>query len=524
MDETLNTNVTQSKDVSAFGERDARRVGAAAERIQRAGDFVIIESQNRSLRDHYVKQILSLVFTNHPGLAVRRCKKERDWMIATLNAALEKKQAASDDEGSSNLSEIWVVDLNNSDDFELLKLAQTLVAQFAEGGVCMIVSCSGAVKDHPLFERWAARLAIPVWSFQVPDSGAIRTFLDQEAEAGAVNQARQLVSQLESALPKAPVVLIEDSLLYERQPISKSPEISNPVLDMKTERVVPIKAEKMLASEPESVVFREKLKMASKIKSGTKSIEVKTDFVSRVKLVSFAAILLVVSVGTVSLIINDSAINWVEKKISAIEFPAWAVLSKSIFTDGENLVVGTSPLVKEPKKSAQVSSDLNDADSILKKVNEAVTSIGVNVPHGILKLDQNVKRPVEPQLPVTAQLEMQFGLEDEGHGGGFLNAREQRGSAKVIQKKVNPEPQKLGYFAQLAAFKSKSSANGWRRSRMSVLPATSLVEKKGGLWAVVSGPFDSKEAAERAFSQREIKIYVVEASDLKLGFSGTNKT
>jgi hypothetical protein len=59
---------------------------------------------------------------------------------------------------------------------------------------------------------------------------------------------------------------------------------------------------------------------------------------------------------------------------------------------------------------------------------------------------------------------------------------------------------------------------------MSVLPATSLVEKKGGLWAVVSGPFDSKEAAERAFSQREIKIYVVEASDLKLGFSGTNKT
>ena len=74
MDENLNSNTKPSEEVSAFGERDASYVNEAVQRLRGSGDVVVIESPNHALRDHYVKQILSLSFLERPGLTVHRCK------------------------------------------------------------------------------------------------------------------------------------------------------------------------------------------------------------------------------------------------------------------------------------------------------------------------------------------------------------------------------------------------------------------------------------------------------------------
>ena len=88
-----------------------------------------------------------------------------------------------------------------------------------------------------------------------------------------------------------------------------------------------------------------------------------------------------------------------------------------------------------------------------------------------------------------------------------------KSTPEVVDRKLRP----VDYFAQLAAFSSRTSAQRWRQSRQNILPKTSLVEKKGGLWAVVSGPFNSGQLAESAFLQERISVYVIKGNNLKLG-------
>ena len=48
------------------------------------------------------------------------------------------------------------------------------------------------------------------------------------------------------------------------------------------------------------------------------------------------------------------------------------------------------------------------------------------------------------------------------------------------------------YFAQLGAFGTKNAALGWQLIRSNGLPKTFVAEKSIGLWAVLSGPFESR--------------------------------
>ena len=151
MDKIIVSNSTHREEVSSFGDRDARYVGAAVEALNKPGDIVVIEAQHRSLRDHYVKQILSVLFAASAGVVVNRCKKERDWMISAINQALIKNKVEGKDLSQSKLSEVWIVDLSSSEDFELLKLARTLVSQFEDAGVCLLVSCSPSITNQDNF-------------------------------------------------------------------------------------------------------------------------------------------------------------------------------------------------------------------------------------------------------------------------------------------------------------------------------------------------------------------------------------
>jgi hypothetical protein len=522
MDEILVPNLTRSEDVSAFGERDARHVGAAAERIQRPGDFVVIESQHRSLRDHYVKQILSLVFTNHPSLVVRRCKKDREWMISTINNALAKKKTSSNMERSSDLTEVWVVDLGSSEDFDLMKLAQTLVAQFAEGGVCMIVSCSLAVTDHPLFRRWAARLAIPVWSFELPDSDAMKLFLDQEADAGAVNQARQLVNELELAVVRPPVAIKEETFWSEHHPKVGLDVMTNSVVQLKAERIVPFAAKETLGPLQAGQSFNEELKKAAKSKLTEVKPEIVKNALPFAKIGLFASMIFLLSIGTVSVLINDSAIRWAEQKFLEIDLPKWETLVESSVNQKS---ISLSEITSEEeglKTDPQLLKNEMISEPTVVKVHEEEASINKN---GLqVMLDLGGQKPEVSRVVRLSRSSQRPGLALEKDqkmkvSNSFVNTRRVEPLVKSLSETVDRKLRPVDYFAQLAAFSSRSSAQMWRRSRSNILPKTSVVEKKGGLWAVVTGPFNSEKSAESAFSQKGISVYVVKGNDLKLGFN-----
>jgi hypothetical protein len=520
MDEVVVPHLTRSEDVSAFGERDARQVGAAAARIQRPGDFVVIESQHRTLRDHYVKQILSLVFTSHPSLVVRRCKRDREWMIATINNALEKKEGSPSIAGSSELTEIWVVDLNSSEDFDLVKLAQTLVAQFAEGGVCMIVSCSPVVTEHPLFRRWAARLAIPTWAFELPDSDAMKRFLDQETQTGAANQARQLVNELELSLVNSPVAIKEETSLSDHYSKVDLNSAVNSAVQSKAERIVPLAAKETLGSLQPEKSFNQELKNAAKLKLTEVKLETAKNTMSFAKVGVYASVIFLLSLGTVWVLINESAFRWLEQTVLEIELPKWETLVG--FSVNQELI-SPSDLVSEEdrlKAASQWSTNENASTPIVEESYEEETSINKNELQVILDLGDQL-----PEISRAGRTSRSFevsglALEKDQKmklSNSSLKAKTLRSSVKLMSEVVDQKLRPVEFFAQLAAFSSRSSAQIWRRSRSNILPKTSVVQKNGGLWAVVSGPFNSEKLAESAFLQKRISVYVVKGNDLKLG-------
>ena len=521
MDEILVPNLTRSEDVSAFGERDARQVGAAAERIQRPGDFVVIESQHRTLRDHYVKQILSLVFTSHPGLVVRRCKKDREWMIATINNALEKKKSFPSVEGGSKLAEIWVVDLNSSEDFDLVKLAQTLVAQFAEGGVCMIVSCSLAVTEHPLFRRWAARLAIPTWAFELPDSDAMKRFLDQETQTGAANQARQLVNELELALVKPPVAMKEETSLSDHYSKVGLNGAASSVVQLKAEKIVPLADKETLGTLESDKSFNQELKNAANSKLTAVKLEPSKNTMPFSKIGIFASMIFLLSLGTVSVLINDSAFRWMEQRVLQIELPKWETLMD--FSVNQELISLSEISSEEEglKAALQLSKNEKLSMPIVEKSYEEKASISKNELQVILDLGS--QRPDISRAGRRSSSFKRSGLILEKDqkiqvSSNSLKPSKDSASVKLVSEVVDRKLRPVDYFAQLAAFSARSSAQMWRRSRSNILPKTSVVEKNGGLGAVVSGPFNSEQAAEKAFSKKKISVYVVKGNDLKPGF------
>jgi len=196
MDKYVAPNFNRKEAVSSFGEVDAGYIDNAARALKKAGDVVIVEAQHRPLRDHYVKQIMAQLLALCPHILVNRCRKDRDWMVAAINQAFVKNKVSGEKRRAGRLNEVWILELSSSEDLGILKLAQTLVSQFEEAGVCVLVSCSSSLTSLPEFSRWSNRVEIPVWQFEVPGASEITAFLEQEAQNGAINQARKLVDQL----------------------------------------------------------------------------------------------------------------------------------------------------------------------------------------------------------------------------------------------------------------------------------------------------------------------------------------
>ena len=80
MDKNIVPSLSRSEEVSAFGDMDAVYIDNAVRALKKPGDVVIIEAQHRSLRDHYVKQVLSQLMAVADNVVVNRCKKDRDWI------------------------------------------------------------------------------------------------------------------------------------------------------------------------------------------------------------------------------------------------------------------------------------------------------------------------------------------------------------------------------------------------------------------------------------------------------------
>ncbi len=519
MDKIIVSNLNRSEEISSFGDRDARYIDSAVAALNKPGDIVIVEAQHRSLRDHYVKQILSLLFSSAPGIVVNRCKKDRDWMISAINQAFVKNKLA-DKARPSTLSEVWICDLSGGEDFDLLKLGHTLVSQFQEAGVCVLASCSSTITHQDEFCRWSNRLEIPVWAFELPDAYAIDAFLEREAETGAINEARKLVHELRSLegdrAEKAQVIDLYDLKQTKNDNaadvISSGTETQGQPADIRHQFTL---EEHQLKKGAE--IFGAELgdHEPAKKKSSEYAPSKKVRAWSKIRTVIFGFFILITCLVSVVVMIDGTAMDGIYRKAmnfstskvgeyftglagnGAVSTEEVATLNTDLnFDKTETSVNNLTEVIEEPVFNIEAPVEFTSgAASLLEVVDRDIKTEGtLDVPKTLHLSDSPSK--VASVSKVTAEPRVS---EDA----------EMSSNVPIGQRRDSQE-----YYAQLGAFGTENGAIWWQLSRADSLPKTFIAKKSTGLWAVLSGPFGSRDLANDTFSRIGVDVFVVEGSDL----------
>ncbi len=515
MDKTNISNVIRNKEISSFGDRDAAYVSSAVEVLNKPGDIVVIEAELRSLRDHYVKQILSLFFAVAPNAVVNRCNKDRDWMITAINKSLLKKQVEVKSGSHPKLSEVWIVDISTREDFGLLKLTQTLISQFSDAGIGLLASCSPAIAGQDNFYRWSSRLNIPAWRFELPDAIAIDAFLEQEAEAGAINQARRLVEELRDEVGNN----LEGKLtgLDDGEKITK--EIDDNVAYLRNEGVshhneIQDKVnlgEPLLDCRADAVALKH---TQTRLFDRVKNWNVR----GSIKVAICGLCLLVTSIVSVYVMVDDSFIN----RIHEHGFDTYAGKIKSYF--GAFGMKDESGIIETEISGAEQNvTDLQDVktESIEFEL-EATTSNFIGPAVSLARSETGKIQQNDQDFDYGAEFVVTEKINMNDLKEKVISVQLQNEELKSIvygqterNQDVTLQPPSTEYFAQLGAFGTKNAALGWQLIRSNGLPRTFVSEKPIGLWAVLSGPFESRELARDTFSNLGMNVFVITGSDIK---------
>ena len=494
MDKYIAPNFNRREASSSFSEVDAGYIDNAARALKNSGDVVIVEAQHRSLRDHYVKQILARLLTLSPHILVNRCKKDRDWMVAALNQAFVKNKLSDEKSAAGRLNEVWILDLSSSEDFGILKLAHTLVSQFEEAGSSVLVSCSSSLTNLREFQRWSNRVRIPVWHFEVPDSSAINAFLEQEAETGAINEARKLVRELQSADEQKEEEIsgsaseIASSISLEDFPVNTRPgnTVSSNGL------VIPIKDNSETANlyKMEPIGEESQESVESKIQNEPYRKDRKNEFSWRsIKSAAFGFLIILSAAFAVLFISNN--------EITSSDYKQYIEGGAGQFF----LYLSTI-----------VESDSDDPIAIDEVVDAVVGGSGAN--YVVANEDDNLIRLEAQDLPPDGNLSR--GVEVSLSEVAKLNLRSESDRIRPLLPSAEGavDRESMEYFAQFGAFENRNSALWYKINRGEDLSAAMIVTKPSGLWAVVTGPFNSRELAKASVEGSEASIYVISASEI----------
>lgn len=517
MDKTIVTSPEKRNDTSSFGGLDASHIDSAVRALRRSGDIVLIEAQHRALRDHYVKQILALMFSVSPEVRVNRCSKDRDWLIENINQAFIKHEKSSDKSDQGKICEVWIIDLNVADDFELLRLAQKLVTQFLDAGICMLVSCSPSMTQLPECSRWINRIGIPLWKFELPDQVAMNAFLEKEARAGAINEARKLVQELKiSKSDDSPK--LEMAELYDLMPMS-GPKDSNmeysvpesdPPLFIRED--VSHDGKKDLNGNKASFDIQSTPSKASNSTTASRKSIKRNKWWTRLRLVGFSMFLLSLSLISVFILLGD--INLTKIYMNATELYEDSLTQPAhtrLPSDNE------APMQSVNKTTKAVTTDIPaiaDSDRTEREFPNEISAESLNTvskfgltPGDILEREAVSTLVTEPISGVSipeSDANLDKNLGNSSHDDSMTDLK------TYSQNEIRSDQ----YFAQLGAFGSRNAAVMWQITNAKSLSDT-FVERKGEKrWVVLNGPFKSREIAKTTLRKFGMDFYVIAGSEL----------
>ena len=441
---------------SSFSEKHTEQVTSVISQLRNPASAAVVTSENYALQEHYVREIVSNVFTEKENGEVKRAPLNRDSIIKKVNVRL--KEIAQFDlqaQGQGVTQELWVFELTNSESVSSLSLVHRILSQFKQAGISVLILTTGIAWRSEEMKRWLRVTRTPLWSFDLPDAEQCADFVLRAERDGSLQTARELVHKL------AVQEDIQDDLA---QIVTFDPLAL---------------ADKIQADKSADQVKNENVSKESVDKAKTRSVMQKKS--------TFVGVAALMFLG--------------------ITFPAAVLFDDVIRESIESASIRVEAFFND--QAMNTSAELV-ADTIeIKALNNETTM--VLAPQEELILDETVLGAIEVIAPVEAIIQEK--REPELVAAVEVLPLLSVPELWVPEVKVEEKIVEAKYFLQEAAFLNKNAAVAWIAKR-DALEQFRVELKKNNYWAVVRGPYGEAELGRMRSNGDFENTYMISASDL----------
>ena len=441
---------------SSFSEKHTEQVTSVISQLRNPASAAVVTSENYALQEHYVREIVSNLFTEKENGEVKRAPLNRDSIIKKVNVRLQEiEQFDLQAKGQGVTQELWIFELTNSESVSSLSLVHRILSQFKQAGISVLILTTGIAWRSEEMKRWLRVTRTPLWSFDLPDAEQCADFVLRAERDGSLQTARELVNKL------AVQEDIQDDLAQ--------------------------------------IVTFDPLALADKIQADKSADQVKNENESK-ESVDIAKSRLVRKKK--STLVGVAALMFL-----GITFPAAILFDDVIRESIESVSISAEAFFNDQTMNTSAE---RVADTIEIKALGNETTIVLAPQEGLI-LDEPVLGAIEVIAPVEAIIPEKQEAELVATAEVLpkipvpeLQMQKVKAEEKVVEAK---------YFLQEAAFLNKNAAVAWIAKR-DALEQFRVELKKNNYWAVLRGPYGEAELGRMRSNGGFENTYMISESDL----------
>ena len=441
---------------SSFSEKHTEQVTSVISQLRNPASAAVVTSENYALQEHYVREIVSNVFTEKENGEVKRAPLNRDSIIKKVNVRLKEiEQFDLQAQGHGVTQELWIFELTNSESVSSLSLVHRILSQFKQAGISVLILTTGIAWRSEEMKRWLRVTRTPLWSFDLPDAEQCSDFVLRAERDGSLQTARELVHKLavqeDIQDDLAQIVTFDPLALADKIQADKSAD------QAKNE------------NESKESVDTAKSRLVRKKKS---------------TLVGVAALMFLGITFPAAVLFDDVIRESIESvSISAEAFFNDQAMNTSAARVADTIEINAvneeTPVVIVPQEEVILDETVLGAIEVIAPV-EAI-----------------IPEKLEPELVATVEVLPQISVPE-------LSVQEVKAEEKIVEAK---------YFLQEAAFLNKNAAVAWIAKR-DALEQFRVELKKNNYWAVVRGPYGEAELGRMRSNGGFENTYMISESDL----------
>ena len=446
---------------SSFSEKHTEQVTSVISQLRNPASAAVVTSENYALQEHYVREIVSNVFTEKENGEVKRAPLNRDSIIKKVNVRLQEiAQFDLQAKGQGVTQELWIFELTNSESVSSLSLVHRILSQFKQAGISVLILTTGIAWRSEEMKRWLRVTRTPLWSFDLPDAEQCADFVLRAERDGSLQTARELVHKL------AVQEDIQDDLA---QIVTFDPLAL---------------ADKIQADKSADQVKNENVSKESVDKAKTRSVmQKKSTFVG-------VAALMFLGITFPAAVLFDDVIR---ESIESASIRVEAFFNDQAMNTSAELVADT----------IEIKALNNETTMVLAPQEELILDETVlGAIEVIAPVEAIIQEKIEPEL--VAAVEVLPLLSVPELSVPELSVPEVKVEEKIVEAK---------YFLQEAAFLNKNAAVAWIAKR-DALEQFRVELKKNNYWAVVRGPYGEAELGRMRSNGDFENTYMISASDL----------